>query len=189
METLRVLLVEDNEIDVEALRRCVERQDLPYELTVCASRTEGQEALRGGSFDVALIDYYLGDGLGTELIHHAGETPVVMVTGMGDEEIAASAMRNGAYDYLVKDSEGRYLKVLPEVLDNVSARKRAEGVASADLAAQLAEATDLSRELAAFILQQRIDGLVRDGKIAGKVDRMIELLDRAREQVDSANSA
>ena len=40
---------------------------------------------------------------------------VVVVTGMGSEEVAVQAMRAGAIDYVVKDAT--YLKLLPEVVE------------------------------------------------------------------------
>ena len=44
---------------------------------------------------------------------------VVLVTGAGNEKIAVTAMRQGAGDYLVKDTEGRYLEMLPRVIERV----------------------------------------------------------------------
>jgi diguanylate cyclase (GGDEF)-like protein/PAS domain S-box-containing protein len=47
---------------------------------------------------------------------------VIITTGAGNEEVAVRAMHEGASDYLVKDSDGNYLKVLPITIENVIER-------------------------------------------------------------------
>lgn len=50
--------------------------------------------------------------------------PTVMLTGHGDEDVAVEAMKLGAGDYIVKDVEGRYLALLPAVLERVLQQQR-----------------------------------------------------------------
>ncbi|MCP4756362.1 MAG: PAS domain S-box protein, partial [Proteobacteria bacterium] len=80
----------------------------------------------GVSITVILLDYDLGATTGLDMLSKIGDIPVVFVTGKGSEEIAVAAMRAGAYDYLIKDSERNYLKVLPLTIQNVLRRKGAE---------------------------------------------------------------
>lgn len=126
-QEIRVLVVDDDEIDREGLRRYVEKMELPYALRTAASRAEALDLLRdAASYDVVLLDYELGDGTGLELLSSVGATPAVIITGNGSEQIAAEAMRRGAYDYLVKDPERNYLELLPLTIENVLKRRRSE---------------------------------------------------------------
>lgn len=123
---IRVLLVEDDHLYRMVLERYVLRQRLPYEIVTAESGMDAQQKLRAGTFDVVLLDYMLGDMTGLDLLPELRGTPAIFITGMGSEEIAASAMRLGAYGYLVKDASSAYLNMLPVIIGNVLERKQAE---------------------------------------------------------------
>ena len=123
---VRLLLVEDDRVDRMALERHVLRQGLPYEIDAAESGAEAIRRLREGRYDAVLLDYMLGDMTGLELLAELGGVPAVFITGMGNEEIAVSALRQGAYEYLVKDRERAYLQMLPAVIRNVLHRRHAE---------------------------------------------------------------
>jgi len=123
---ISVLLVEDDEIDQEALTRHIAVQKLPYRLRCTTDVSVAGRALAEESFDVVLLDYDLKTGTGMDLLPLAGETPVIFVTGSGSEQIAVDAMRLGASDYLIKDPERNYLTVLPITIRNVLERKAAQ---------------------------------------------------------------
>lgn len=71
--------------------------------------------------DLILLDYQLPDGTGIETLPRLLSRPdppsVVMVTGEGNETLAAAALRAGAEDYLVKDANLRDL--LPQIVERV----------------------------------------------------------------------
>ncbi|MCP3676574.1 MAG: response regulator, partial [Deltaproteobacteria bacterium] len=123
---IRVLLVEDDDIDREAVERHIEEMQLPYILQTAASRGEALEWLREAVYDVVLLDYMFEDGTGLDLLPHVEETPAIFITGRGSEQVAVEAMRLGAYDYLIKDTDRHYLTMLPLTIRNVLARKNAE---------------------------------------------------------------
>jgi PAS domain S-box-containing protein len=123
---VRLLLVEDDRIDRMALERHVLRQGLPYLIDAAESGAEAIRKLRAGRYDAVLLDYMLGDMTGLELLPELGGVPAVFITGMGNEEVAVSALRQGAYEYLVKDPERAYLQMLPAVIRNVLHRRHAE---------------------------------------------------------------
>jgi len=125
-ENFRILLIEDDKVDQMAFERFVERENLPYDYQIAGSVSEARAVLAAERFDAALIDYFLGDGTAFDLFGEVRETPVVMITGSGDEDIAVQAMKAGAYDYLVKDPAGNYLTTLPITVENAIRRKRAE---------------------------------------------------------------
>lgn len=125
-QQIRVLLVDDDEIDQESFARHIDEVGLPYQLTSCQSKAAGLAVLKNETFDVVLLDFELGDGTGLEMLPMIGDVPGIIITGCGSEEVAVEAMRLGARDYLIKDTERSYLTVLPITIENVLARKRAE---------------------------------------------------------------
>src|SRR6185503_19087657 len=76
--------------------------------------------------DLVLSDLRLPDGTGLDLLQQvrARKSPpaVVLVTGQGDQEVAVTALKSGAADYLVKQSD--YLHRLPVVISNAIAQNR-----------------------------------------------------------------
>ncbi|MFQ5717049.1 MAG: response regulator, partial [Nitrospinales bacterium] len=122
----RVLLVDDDAVDRQAVQRLIARQGLSYILEEAASRAEARERLRRSSYDVVLLDYKLPDGTGLELLREVRGAPAIFITGSGDEEIAVQAIREGACDYLIKDVSGNYLTLLPSIIEKALAHKRAE---------------------------------------------------------------
>lgn len=123
---IRVFLVEDDEYDQFAFQRAVENQGLPYETTVANTVAEARKILSTQLFDVGVIDFNIGSETAFDLFNDLKEIPFIIATGAGDEELAVRAMKQGAYDYLVKDMEGNYLKTLDVIVQNTLERKRAE---------------------------------------------------------------
>ncbi len=123
---IRILLVEDDKVDQMAFERFIKQENLPYDYQIAGSVAEARKVLATEQFDAVLIDYLLGDGTAFDLIGQTGETPVLMITGSGNEAIAVEAMKAGAYDYLIKDTAGNYLTTLPVNVENALRRRRAE---------------------------------------------------------------
>ena len=124
MESIRFLLVEDDKVDQRAFRRLVMERQLPYEYLIAGSLAEARQLLAQHTFDVILADHNLGDGTAFELLPCAA--PVILVTGRGSEEVAVQAMKAGAADYLVKDIDYNYFKVLPLTVENVLRQRATE---------------------------------------------------------------
>ena len=114
----KILLVEDDKLDQMAFLRMAEKQEIPYDCKVAGSVAQAKEILQTDSFDIVILDHNLGDGTGFDVLDFIHDTPVVFVTGGGDEEIAINAWKAGADDYIVKDHEGHYLKTLPITIEN-----------------------------------------------------------------------
>ncbi len=119
-----VLLVEDDKLDQKAFERFVEKEGLPYNCSIAGSVTEAREVLSKSSFDVIVSDYSLGDGCAVDVMDIVKDTPVILVTGAGDEEVAVKVWQAGAYDYLTKDVDRGYLKALPITVKNAVRHKR-----------------------------------------------------------------
>jgi signal transduction histidine kinase len=102
----RVLIADDSMDDRELIRRSLENDDRPCVFEEAASLSETLEACERQQFDCAILDYRFGnaDGLAVLMVlrERFPDMPVVMVTGQGDEVIAAKAMMVGAADYIPK---------------------------------------------------------------------------------------
>ena len=126
--SLKVLLVEDDAIDRLAFTRLIARSNLPYDYTIASSLIEAQSLLESQSFDVAIVDFYLGDGNAFELVEQiqSKNLPFIVATGSGDEQVAVQMLRQGAYDYLIKDPDRHYLSILPIAVERALARRQSE---------------------------------------------------------------
>ncbi len=110
--SIRVLLIEDDLIDEMATLRTVTQEALPYRMQVARSIADARRVLAAESFDVILADYQLKDGTSFDLMDDFGDQLVIFITGAWDPAAAAHALRLGVHDYLIKDDEGQYLKLL-----------------------------------------------------------------------------
>ena len=148
----RILLIEDDQVDQTAFKRLIKEKDLPYDYLIAGSVSEARKVLRSETFDAVITDYLLGDGTAFDIIGFVADTPVIFVTGSGDEEIALKAMKAGAYDYLIKDPMRNYLNVLSVTTENVIKRKRNEDLIKSRTAELLRTNEQLKKEIA-----ERID--------------------------------
>jgi signal transduction histidine kinase len=125
---LRILLVEDSEHDQIAFRRALDKSPLAFELVVCQRGEEVPTAMQAGStaFDVLVMDHDLPgmNGMDTyrSLQAQTDLPPVVMLTGAGSELLAVEALQAGMADYLIKDPDQGYLRLLPLKLQDVKIR-------------------------------------------------------------------
>ncbi len=101
--TARVLLVDDDP-DV----RFLVRRGLSvagFDLVDLESATAAEEALSGSGFDLVVLDLGLPDADGAELlvrIRRRSDVPVIVLSGMGSEEVRLRCFALGADDYVVK---------------------------------------------------------------------------------------
>jgi signal transduction histidine kinase len=107
---MQILLVEDNALDADLVRRALQRDELPVALTVAPTLGQARAALEaGGPFDAVLLDLNLPDGRGLDLLAEIRQrrlpVAVLALTSLGDEDVVMAALRAGADDYLPK-SEG-----------------------------------------------------------------------------------
>jgi diguanylate cyclase (GGDEF)-like protein len=107
-KTIHILLVEDDEDDYLILRDCLMdlsgqiRFDLDWVTTYQAGLTQIQRA----NHDIYLIDHYLGESSGLDLLKEAIQAgcqePIIVITGQSAPEIDHAALQAGATDYLEK---------------------------------------------------------------------------------------
>src|SRR5271155_3145147 len=102
-----LLLVEDNPGDARLLREMFNEQgSKDTELTHVECMSDAEKHLALCAFDLILLDLGLPDaqGLGAVRRAHAvaPRVPLVVLTGMDDESLAAQCLQVGAQDYLIK---------------------------------------------------------------------------------------
>lgn len=113
MPTLtRILLIDDDAVDRQAVRRALAASDLRWDLTEAANAADGlalaAAGMDGAPFDCVLLDYRLPDmdafDVLTRLIApEGGGQAVMMLTGESNPQTAVDLMRAGALDHLAKD--------------------------------------------------------------------------------------
>jgi diguanylate cyclase (GGDEF)-like protein len=105
-KVIRLLVVDDDDVDRERIRRLLSRAQSEYEILDVGSGAEAIDMLLATQLDCVLLDYHLGDMTGTDVLRRINAegivTPVIMVTGVGDEQLVVETMRLGVYDYLPK---------------------------------------------------------------------------------------
>src|ERR1700727_3163940 len=126
-KALQVLLVEDNAGDVRLLREMFSKERPgSFELSHCLRMGEAERHLSKGGVDIVLLDMGLPDGHGLDTVRRAHAAapgvPMIVLTGLDDEALAAEAMKEGAQDYLIKGQiENR---ALPRALRHAIERHR-----------------------------------------------------------------
>jgi DNA-binding response OmpR family regulator len=124
----RVLVVEDNGDDAVLVQRALDATQRPFTREHASRLSGALDRLARGGIDVVLLDLALPDAQGFEAVRRIGAehpfVPVVVLTGLEDEDIGLKAVQVGAQDYLVKGN------LDPRLLDRsmryAIERKRAE---------------------------------------------------------------
>lgn len=155
-ETIKILLVEDDEVDRMAVSRALKTTGMLAEIVPAVNCQNAIATLTQQTFDCVLMDYRLPDGDGLELVQQIRDLglklPLIVLTGQGDEQIAVQLMKLGASDYLPKS------KLSPETLTrslrNAVRIYRAETEA-AKVTAQLRESEERYR----LVLEGSNDGI------------------------------
>lgn len=115
-EALRLFLVEDDEDFAYLMRKSLERAG--HQVTVCRTAADALIVLGHSQFNLVLLDQRLPDMAGLDLLQSLNRegitTPVLFVTGYGDEHLATQVLRAGALDYVVKDRALTFLGDLPK---------------------------------------------------------------------------
>lgn len=112
---MRILIVDDNPNHSELAARRLMKEGWDVSVT---DNSEPDESFK--EFDFILLDYSMPKRSGLEVLKALREkdvnAPVVFLTGHGNEIIASEAIKQGAYDYVVKDTHLLYLERLPGII-------------------------------------------------------------------------
>lgn len=176
-DRMPVLVIDDNEDDIVLLReRLAGLTEADYELAAETNADHAIQRVEQVDPAVVFLDYRLSTTTGLELLRAMRQQgllhPVIVLTGEGDEYLAAEITRAGANAYLVKDdiSTAR----LPETIARVIAEAKLEApdrVERAETLSQINSLTPRERE----VLDEIIQGLTNK-QIAIKMHRSIETI-------------
>ncbi|WP_240702016.1 GGDEF domain-containing response regulator [Pseudoalteromonas sp. DL-6] len=157
-DSINLLIVDDDAVDREQIRRMISRSNIQAKISEASSIESSMSYLEHGEFDCVIVDYRLGIGSGLTLLDNIRKSvnnhcAVIMVTGLGDEKIAAEAMRLGASDYLLKNQlkSAQLIHSISSSIQRASLEKKLHDMAHYDSLTGLA-----SRPILIDQLQQAI---------------------------------
>jgi DNA-binding NtrC family response regulator len=126
MGKTKILIVDDELIMRESLGGWLERDG--HDIETVASGEEALEILKDMRFDILLVDIKMEGMSCLDVLRHVRETDpdvaVVMITAYGSISTAIEAMKNGAYEYLLKPFDPNELGVLIEKIVEHQAQAR-----------------------------------------------------------------
>jgi two-component sensor histidine kinase len=149
-EKPRLLYIDDDEVLARLVARGLGRQG--FDVIHAATGEVGLERVVAGDADVVALDQYMPglDGLDTlkRICAIPNAPPVVFVTASQDSKIAVTALKAGADDYLVKDTQGEFVPLLQVAAEN-ALRKAQVRKARDDAEAEVRASRDRYAALAA----------------------------------------
>jgi signal transduction histidine kinase len=123
-DQLRVLHVEDNELDAELVAGALRRGGFLASVVVVQTEAEFEQQLRLHRPDIVLADYNLPQWKGMEALEvlqrEGADIPLILVSGALGDVTAVECIKRGATDYVLKDGLAR----LPEAIRRALHEKR-----------------------------------------------------------------
>lgn len=185
--TKRVLLIDDDEDDYFIIKRLFDKiPKSSFKLEWTADIDAAQQLIAADDHDIYLVDYRLGKNTGLELLAHFNlperRQPFIILTGAGDRDIEAAAMKLGTADYLVK---GKFdADLLSRVLNYSLSRKEMEAQRVRELI-EINESKDEFISLASHQLRtpatavKQYIGMIIQGFVGDISEQQRDFLDRA----------
>ncbi|MFC1666262.1 ATP-binding protein [Candidatus Omnitrophota bacterium] len=107
-QPLKILVIEFNSENIVKIKNALSKSlDVPYEISWIQEEENILKKVDEELFNVILLSYDLPGSNGLEILSDLQyknlQGPVVMMADRGDEEFATQAMRQGAYDYVIRD--------------------------------------------------------------------------------------
>ncbi|HUX05798.1 MAG TPA: PAS domain S-box protein [Acidobacteriota bacterium] len=141
---IRILHVDDNVDDLELIGIRLKRLSKELDINPAQSPRHAMDLLGESRFDCILCDYQMPGSSGFDFLEalrsRGDETPFIFLTGQGNEELAARALRAGADDYYTKElTFAHYDRLLNSIMRVVEARKDVERKRQAETALRESE--------------------------------------------------
>jgi DNA-binding NarL/FixJ family response regulator len=125
-QLIRLLLIEDSDIDAIMVRRWLARiPDVSFEISHAECLAQGLLLLDQSRFDVIISDLHLPDSYGIETFYsvksQAVGIPLILLTSLERDEIACQSRLAGATDYLIKGKVDarQFSQVILQALDQI----------------------------------------------------------------------
>ena len=104
---IKILLIEDNPDHIEITKRILQKQGGDYLFDFAMDPLEGLKKIFEKPYDAVLCDYHLPGLTALDILKEINnknmDLPFIVITALGSEKIAVDMMKEGAYDYIVKD--------------------------------------------------------------------------------------
>jgi DNA-binding NtrC family response regulator len=132
-----VLIIEENVHHAELLTEILDRHFAPVIIHTVDTFDDGLDFLSQSHYDLILTAGFTGDDsimdFADDIVSQAGGTPIIVITGRGDETLAADLTKGGISEYMVKtrDTLEELPSVLKKHLSRRSRRSHAEKTPSA----------------------------------------------------------
>lgn len=127
METLQIIIIEDIDTDAELIIRELRKSGIDFKATRIESKEELGAALQTDGVDLILSDYNLPSFNAIDALHIVKqitpEIPFILVTGAQTEEIAVNCLKEGAYDYILKNSLTRLPSAVLNAIKSLENRR------------------------------------------------------------------
>lgn len=118
---LKILFVEDDQLDAELIWREIEKKNLSFEKLLVDNQIDFLNGLKTFEPDLILSDFTLPrfDGMTAIKLRneHAPLTPFIMVTASLDEEVAVGCIKAGADDFVLKES---LFRLVPAMINSIN---------------------------------------------------------------------
>lgn len=127
MSPVRILLLEDSELDADLIVEKLRKGGLEFTVTRAVDRPSYETALADGEVDIILSDFSLPGFDGATALRMARaaapQTPFIYVSGVLGEEFAIDSLKEGATDYVLKQRLGRLPSAVTRALAEASERR------------------------------------------------------------------
>lgn len=166
--SMKLLIVDDDDVDRERVRRMLNRTDIGAQIEESSNSVHALNHLKDHDYDCIIVDYRLGGEDGLELLSSIRKIlkkrcAIIMITGLGDEEVAAKALRLGANDYLSKNQldPSKLFKAIFDAISKAEIDRKVHDLAHYDRLTGL-----VSRHLLTDRIQQAVKQVGRTQKLA-----------------------
>ncbi len=122
---INILHLEDEVMDAYLVRKILERALLKFTITVICDKASFASAIQTGKYDIILADHSMPQFTAVDALRIMKEKnidlPFILVTGTVSEEYSVNAMKEGAWDYILKDRLQRLPSAVTGTLERYQA--------------------------------------------------------------------
>jgi PleD family two-component response regulator len=164
MNKITILLIEDNPNDVRLIKELLkEINNFNYILQTSETLKDGCEQIKNIKPDLVLLDLNLPDSLGYQTfistMKYCSDIPIILVSGLEDEELSLNLIKEGAQDYITKQRLSNSL--LDKVILYSIERKRTErALKKKSEELESLNSHFVGRELKMIELKEEVNGLL-----------------------------